>query len=75
MLPEVRLMVDLTNCIWLAFMTFAKLSIAEKTDRDRPFRYQVSMSVGIARSHPITDEASKSHVSRRVKMRIQVGRV
>jgi hypothetical protein len=69
MLPEVRLMVDLTNCIWLAFVTFAKLSIAEKIDRDRPFRYQVSMFGGIARSHSITDEASKSHASRRVKMK------
>lgn len=69
MLPEVRLMVDLTNRIWLAFVTFAKLSIAEKTDRDRPFRCQVSMSGGIARSHSITDEASKSHVSGRVEIK------
>ena len=69
MLLEVCHMVDLTNCIWLAFVTFAKLSIAEKTGCDRPFRYQVSMFGGIARSHSITDKASKSHVSRRVEMK------
>ena len=69
MLSEVRQMVDLTNCICFAFVTFAKLSVAKKTDHDRPFRRQVSMSGGIARSHSITDEASKSHESRGVKMK------
>jgi hypothetical protein len=63
MLSEVRHMIDLTNCILFAFVTFAKLSVAEKTDRDRPFGHQAPMFGGIPRSHSITDEAIKSHKS------------
>ena len=68
MLPEVRHMIDLTNCIWFSFVAFAKLSIAKKTEHDRPFRHQVSVFGRVARSHSITDEASKSHESRGVRL-------
>jgi hypothetical protein len=68
MLHKVRRMINLTNCIWFAFVTFAKLSIAKKTEHNQPFRHQVSVSGRIARSHSITDEASKSHESRGVRL-------
>jgi len=74
MLSEVCHMIDLTNCTWFAFVTFAKLSVAEETGRNLPSGHQASMFGGILRSHSIIDEANKSHKSREIERRIQVSR-